>query len=196
MNINFTNFSIEINTFKVIVFLIFSILIYIGIFYNHHKRNKLNYVEISEIFISYLVLMIIFTFVLIAAFDFFFTGLKAIEYRRERYTNFTYFVIIVALDIWSFVKFIKYNLRDIQLSEKEENKKITLKIGEVFQLIFLVIIIFNPLWKIPDFLKLIENKLELIKEILESFFYSFLSIFLLLKLNPLDIKEKLNIKKE
>lgn len=194
MNFNFTNFSITINTFVAIIFFVITTIIYVGIFSKHHKRNKLNYVEISEIFMSYTVLMIISTFILLIAFDLFLTGLEAIEYRRERYANFISSVIMTSIVVWNFIRFLKHNLKDIEISEKETTEKKTLKVGEVLQLIFFIIIMFTPIWRIPEFLKLIENKVELIKQILISFFYSILAIFLLIKLNPLDIKNKLKLK--
>lgn len=194
MSFNFTNFSITINTFVTIIFFVITTIIYIGIFSKHHKRNKLNYVEISEIFMSYTVLMIISTFILLIAFDLFLTGLEAIEYRRERYANFISSVIMTSIVVWNFIRFLKHNLKDIEISEKETTEKKTLKVGEVLQLIFFIIIMFTPIWRIPEFLKLIENKVELIKQILISFFYSILAIFLLVKLNPLDIKNKLKLK--
>lgn len=194
MSFNFTNFSITINTFVAIIFFVITTIIYVGIFSKHHKRNKLNYVEISEIFMSYTVLMIISTFILLIAFDLFLTGLEAIEYRRERYANFISSVIMTSIVVWNFIRFLKHNLKDIEISEKETTEKKTLKVGEVLQLIFFIIIMFTPIWRIPEFLKLIENKIELIKQILISFFYSILAIFLLVKLNPLDIKNKLKLK--
>lgn len=194
MNINFTNYSITINTIVMIIFILISTLIYVGIFSKHHKRNKLNYVEISEIYISYIVLMMISTFILLVAFDMFLTGLEAIEYRRERYANFFFSVIVTAGVIWNFVRFVKHNLKDFETSDKESSNKKTLKVGEILQLIFFTIIIFTPLWRIPEFLKLIEDKKELLIQIGISFFYSILAIFLLIKLNPIDIKEKLKLK--
>lgn len=194
MNIDFTNYSITINSALIVIFLLLSSVLYVCIFYKHHKRNKLNYVEISEIFISYTVLTIISAFILLIAFDLFLTGLEAIEYRRERYANFASSVIMTSIVVWNFVRFLKHNLKDIEISDKEETDKKTIKVGEILQLVFFIIIIFTPIWRIPEFLKLIENKIELIKQIAISFFYSILAIFLLLKLNPLDIKNKLKLK--
>lgn len=185
------NFNIKISVIGLSIFIIFATLVYAAIFYKHHKRNKLNYVEIAEIYMKYIALFIISAMILIFAFDMFLTGLKAIEYRRERYTNFILAVLITGIDIWNFIRFVKLNLKDIKIEEREEEKKNTIKVGEVLQLIFFTIIMLTPIWRIPEFFKLLEDKKEMFIQIGISFFYSILAIFLLLKLNPLDIKNKL-----
>ncbi len=191
MGINFSNFTFNISTVILGIFFIVSTIFYILIFYKHHKRNRLEISEVLEIYMKYIVLLGVSIFILIIAFDMFLTGLSAIEYRKERYTNFVAFVIVTSLVIWNFIRFLKSNLKDIEVSSREENKKNTAKIGEVLELIFLSIIIFMPIWRIPEFVKLIEDKKELFIQIGISFFYSIMSIFILFKLNPLNIKDKL-----
>lgn len=167
------NFNIKISVIGLSIFIIFATLVYAAIFYKHHKRNKLNYVEIAEIYMKYIALFIISAMILIFAFDMFLTGLKAIEYRRERYTNFILAVLITGIDIWNFIRFVKLNLKDIKIEEREEEKKNTIKVGEVLQLIFFTIIMLTPIWRIPEFFKLLEDKKEMFIQIGISFFIQY-----------------------
>ena len=79
-------------------------------------------------------------------------------------------------------------------SERKENDKKNIKIGEILQFIALFIFIFAPIWKIPFFLEIKEYKQELVKQILISIFMMIASMFLMYELNPLDIKNKIKRK--
>ena len=57
-------------------------------------------------------------------------------------------------------------------------------------LIFFIIFITMPLWRIPKFIEVINNKKELIREIARAFGLCIAALFLLNALNPVDIKGK------
>ena len=71
---------------------------------------------------------------------------------------------------------------------RESNKKNNIKIGEILQLIFFILFTFTPIWRIPTFIRVFNNKKKLIIEIIKSFLLCIASLFLLILLNPLDIK--------
>ena len=92
--------------------------------------------------------------------------------------------------------YIKRNLRDYNSITREHNKQVTLKIGEILEFIIFIIFILAPIWRIPAFIDLFNNKPEMIKEILKAFLLSIAAIILLFNLNPLNIKGKLRLLKE
>lgn len=118
--------------------------------------------------------------------------IDAYSYRDERaevISRVLLGIIIVSVTIINFIFYLKRNLQDMNQEIREENKRRTMKIGEVLELIFFTIFLFTPVWRIPSFIKIFE-KSELIVEIGKSIFMSFLSIILLYNLNPMDIKNK------
>lgn len=118
--------------------------------------------------------------------------IDAYSYRDERIeviSRVVLGIIIVSVTIINFIFYLKRNLQDMNQEIIEENKKRTMKIGEVLELIFFTIFLFTPIWRIPSFINIFE-KSELIVEIGKSIFLSFLSIILLYNLNPVDIKDK------
>ncbi len=116
--------------------------------------------------------------------------IDAYNYRDERIeviSRILLGIIIASVTIINFIFYLKRNLQDMNQEIKEENKKRTMKIGEILELIFFTIFLFTPIWRIPNFIKLHESS-ELIVEIGKSIFLSFLSIILLYNLNPMNIK--------
>ena len=105
-------------------------------------------------------------------------------------------IIIISITIINFIFYIKRNLKDLDLdlNIREENKKQTMKIGEILELIIFTIFLFMPIWRIPNFIELYQNNKGVIVEILKSIFISLLSLLLLYNLNPMDIKEKIGKK--
>lgn len=112
-----------------------------------------------------------------------------IDERAEVISRVLSGIIIASATIINFIFYLKRNLQDMNQEIREENKKRTMKIGEILELIFFTIFLFTPIWRIPSFIK-ISQKSELIVEIGKSIFMSFLSIILLYNLNPIDIKNK------
>ncbi len=79
----------------------------------------------------------------------------------------------------------------MDLEIREENKKRTMKIGEILEFIFLTFFIFTPLWRIPTFIDMYKHNENLILEIAKSVLLTIVSIFLMYQLNPLEIKNKI-----
>lgn len=91
---------------------------------------------------------------------------------------------------------MKKSLKDPNPEIREATKKATIKIGEILEFIIFSIFILMPIFCIPYFINLVAKKDKLIKELIKIFALSFTSLFLLFALNPLDIKGKLNKRKE
>lgn len=123
--------------------------------------------------------------------------IDAYSYRDERaevISRVLIGIIIISVTIINYIFYLKKNLQDLDQELREENKKCTMKIGEILELIFFTIFLFTPIWRIPSFMKLSETS-NLIVEIGKSIFVSFLSVILLYNLNPMDIKNKKIVKK-
>lgn len=125
------------------------------------------------------------------------TLLTAYIYTEERadvIENMVIGITTISITIAHFIFYIKRHLVDYIESERKENDKKNIKIGEILQFIALFIFIFAPIWKIPFFLEIKEYKQELVKQILISIFMMIASMFLMYELNPLDIKNKIKRK--
>lgn len=121
-------------------------------------------------------------------------GMIYSEVRSERITSFIMSILIISGDILYFTLFIKNNLKEISKAEQIEEEKSEKNIGEIIQLILFSIIILMPIWNIPKFINIYNSMIEskiLILEVGKTVSYSILGIFLLISLNPLNVKEKL-----
>lgn len=111
--------------------------------------------------------------------------------RSEVITRVSLGIVIISATIINFIFYIKRNLKDFNPVIREENKKRTMQIGEILQLIIFSIFLFAPIINIPNFLGILSNKKELIIQILKSFAISISAFILLYNLNPLNIKNKM-----
>ena len=101
-------------------------------------------------------------------------------------------IIIITIAIINYVFYIKKSLKDLDQEIREKVRKATIKIGEILELIFFTIFILMPLWRIPAFIEVIDDKKELIKELVRAFGLCIAALILLNAINPVDIKGKLN----
>lgn len=186
-NIKFSTFTIAFG----IYFIILGIIYYL-IFHKHHKRNKVGFDELVTLVPKFYSLAIVSSLIIIFGI---LCIIDANSYREDRsvvISQVLFGIVIISACIINFIFYIKRNLKDFDQEIRAENRKRTMKIGEVLELIFLIIFMLMPLWKIPSFIEIFDNKKELIIEILKSFVFTIVSIILIYNLNPLDIKEKIN----
>ena len=113
------------------------------------------------------------------------------EDRNEVIIGVSSGILIISATIINYIFYIKRNLKDFNQEAREKIKKANIKIGEIIQIIFFTLFVFTPIWRIPKFIELFDNRFELIKQIILSFLLSISSIILLITLNPIDIKGKL-----
>ena len=76
-------------------------------------------------------------------------------------------------------------------AERTATRKKNIKVGEIIELIFFVIFILMPIWRIPKFIEVIDDKKELIIELARSFGLCIAALILINALNPIDIKGRL-----
>lgn len=186
--------DIEIKPITFIIGLLYVVglgVIYYLLFHKHHKRNKIDFSElISLITRFYTRTTIAVVLVLVGGYSI----IVANDYREDRtevIANIIFGIAIISATIINYIFYLKESLRDPNPEVREQNKKATIRIGEILEVIIFSIFILMPIWCIPHFISLVPKKEELIKELIIVFAISFASLFLMYALNPLDIKGKL-----
>jgi len=100
-------------------------------------------------------------------------------------------ILIISITIISYVFYIKRSLKDLNQEQREIERKHVAKIGEILQLIFFIIFILMPIWRIPIFIELLDDKKELFIELIRSFGLCIAALILINSINPVDIKGKI-----
>ncbi len=188
---NFRLSSFNITTIGIGIYLIVLGIMYYFIFHKHHKRNKVEFNELISLLTKYYSLSIISTIIIILGVQCFVFAKQSNYDRNEVILYIFTGILIISATLINYIFYIKRNLRDYNPVTREHNKQVTLKIGEVLELIIFIIFILMPIWRIPVFIDLFDNKKEMIIEILKSFLLSTAAIILIFNLNPLNVKEKL-----
>ena len=185
------NINIDFLTIGLGIFLMLIGVLYYIIFHKHHKRNEIEFSELISLVTKFYTLTII-TIIMIAI------GIYCIilsnSYKEDRtqvITGVSLGIIIISGTIIHYIFYIKRHLVDYEQVEREMVKKRILQIGEILELIFFIIFITMPIWRIPKFIEIFSNRKELIIELLRAFGLSIASIILLFALNPLNIKQKI-----
>lgn len=164
---------------------------YYVIFHKHHKRNNVEISELISLVTKFYSLTIISTIIIICGILCIFDANSYKDERREVISRVSLGIVIISATIINYIFYIKRNLKDFNQEIREETKKKTMKIGEILELILFTIFLFFPIIRIPEFIGLFSNKNKFIIEIFKSLLLSVASLFLLYKLNPLDIRNKL-----
>lgn len=123
----------------------------------------------------------------------FFLILNSVTYKYDRFeviTSVSLGIVINIIVVYNYIVYIRKSLQDFNQEVREEEKKRTIKIGEILELIIFMIMMFTPLWRIPYLIDIYENRREFIIELIKVFVISIAAIFLLYNLNPMNIKEK------
>lgn len=184
------NLSFNAITIILGVYLIAIGILYYVIYHKHHKRNKVELDELVTLVTKFYSLTMLSTFFIYLGGVCMFTA-NAVKYERsEVVLHIVLGIIIISATIINYIFYIKKSLIDYDPDIRAESRKRTIKIGEILELIFLLIFILMPIWQIPTFLELTE-KSEIIIEVLKTFGISIVSIVLLMVLNPVNIKEKI-----
>ena len=185
--------DVEIKPITFIIGLLYVIalgVIYYLLFHKHHKRNKIDFSELITLVTRFytrttiaIILVVAGGYCIIVANDY-------RENRSEVVANIVFGIAIISPTIINYIFYLRESLRDPNPEIREQNKKATIKIGEILELIIFSIFILMPIWCIPHFINLVPRRDELIKEVIIVFAISFSSLFLMYALNPMDIKGK------
>lgn len=188
----FSNFTLPINEISISVFFIICLVSYYFLFKDHHKRNELKFHEIYPLVINYLILCIISFLVLAFGIDRVFTGYVYNDEIYEVIKEFVTGFAIISVVIINFIFYVKKHRVDLTNKEqeaREENDKRDLKIAEVIELVILSLMFILPIFNIFKYINYID-KAEQIRQTLGGLLFMAISLFLLISLNPLNIKEK------
>ena len=188
LSVNFENLKFNYITIIFGAYIIILGIIYYLIFHKHHKRNQVDFSELISLLTKYYSLSIISTLLIVFGIYCF---SWAHEYSYDRTEVIMYMItgiLIISLTIINYIFYIKRNLVDYNQTIREMNKKSMLKVGEVLEFILFTIFVFTPIWRIPTFIELFDDKRKMILEIGKAFLLSIGSIILLINLNPLDVK--------
>lgn len=169
-------------------------VIYYFVFHKHHKRNKIDSSELITLVTRFytrttvaIILIVVGIYCIISANDY-------KEDRAEVISIIILGISIISITLINYIFYIKSSLIDPNPEIREQNKKATIRIGEILEFIIFTIFILMPIWSIPHFINLVPEKEELIKELVIVFTISFSSLFLMYVLNPIDIKGKISRK--
>ena len=189
--INLKNLDFSIITIIFGIYIAIIGVAYYFIFRKHHKKNKVQLDELISLVVSFYTLTMIST-IAIAIGIACILNANTFKYDRAQViANVFIGIAIISITIINYVFYIKRNLKDMENTEREAKRKATIKIGEILELIFFTIFILMPIWRIPTFIDVIDDKKELIKELVRSFGLCIAALILLNALNPLDIKGKM-----
>lgn len=193
MNISIDFFDFSKINFTVVtiiggVFLILLGVIYYLIFHKHHKRNHVELFELVELVTKFYVRTIVLLILLALSVYFIMLGVYLQEERTDAISCVVIAIIIASFSILSYRKYIKLSLLDYNMEVRAENNEKKLKIGEVLEVICFIICILAPIWRIPGFIEVFDNKSKLALEIIKSFAISIGGLILMFALNPMNIK--------
>lgn len=184
------NLNFNVMTIVLGVYLIAIGILYYVIYHKHHKRNKVELDELVTLVTKFYSLTMLSTFFIYIGGACMFMA-NAVKYdRSEVMLHIVVGIIIISATIINYIFYIKKSLIDYDPNIRAENKKRTIKIGEVLELIFFLIFMLMPLWRISSFIEITDKK-ELVIEILKSLGISIASTVLLIALNPVDVKGKI-----
>ena len=186
----FSNFTLQINEFSVISFLIISLISYYFLFKEHHRRNELKFHEIYPRVISYIVLCVISFLVFLFGLDRVFTGYVYNDEIAEVIKEFVTGFAIISVVIINFIFYIKRNKVDLIQEEREAQDEKDSKIAEVIEIILCIIMFFLPLFNMFRYINYVD-KTERLRQIIFGILFMITAVFLLFGLNPFDIRGKI-----
>lgn len=188
LSVNFQNLKFNNMTLLLGLYLLVLGIIYYAIFHKHHKRNNVDFSELITLLTKYYTLSIISTLLIAGGVYCFFLAHESSYDRASVIMYITTGILIVSLTIINYIFYIKRSLIDYDQTIREINKKAALRVGEVLEFIVFTIFVLAPIWGIPTYINLFDNKKKMILEIVKMFLLSIGSIILLININPLDVK--------
>lgn len=180
-----------------IIFIIFPIYIivlgiaYYFIFRKHHKRNKIKFYELINLIAKFYVTTTISLFIIGFGIYCIIDANSYKDNRLEVITHLTLGILVISGSIINFIFYIKKSLKDINIELRETNKKQIEKIGQILELIIFVALVFVPFYRISYLKEIFLDKKAFFIELFRDLLIPISAIFLLFKLNPCDIKEKI-----
>lgn len=188
---NLKDLNFNIVTLILGIYLIAIGVAYYFIFRKHHKKNKVELDELVSLVTKFYTLTMFSTLMIILGIACIINANSFKDTRRDVILWVLTGILFVTGTIINYIFYIKRSLKDFDEEERTTTRKKNLKIGEILELIFLIIFMLMPIWRIPAFIEVIDERAELIKELIRAFVLSIASIVLLNSLNPLDIKGKI-----
>lgn len=178
----------ELSTWLIGLYIALVGVFYFLIFRKHHKRNEIELFELVSLVTKFFVVTTVSLCIIVFGIDCILLANTNLETRSDVIAGILTGIVLISGTIIYYIFYIKNALKDYEIVERQENKKRNIKIGEILQLIFFIIMMFMPAIRIPYFIKVFEDKKELITDIVRSFLISFAAMFVLYQLNPLDFK--------
>lgn len=185
---DFTKINFTLATIIGGIFFILLGVMYYLIFHKHHKRNHVELFELIELVTKFYVRTIFLIILLAVSVYLVIMAVYLQEDRNDVIACIALAVIIASFSIISYRSYIKISLLDYETETREQNNERKLKIGEVIEVICLIICILAPIWRIPGFIEVFDNKSKLALEIIKSFSISIGGLILIFALNPMNIK--------
>lgn len=185
---DFSKINITLSTVIGGIFLILLGVLYYLIYHKHHKRNQVEFFELVELVTKFYVRTILLLVLLGISAGFVGMAIKFQEERTDVISYVAVAIIIASLSIINYRNYIIISLMDYDMEVREENNERKLKIGEVLEVICFIICILAPVWRIPGFIEVFEDKAKLILEIIKSFGISIGGLVLMFSQNPMNIK--------
>lgn len=178
----------ELTTWLVGLYIIILGIAYFLIFRKHHKRNHVEIFELVSLVTKFFVITTISIIIILFGVDCIITSHEYSDVRSDVIAGLTLGIVIISGTIINYIFYLKDALRDYIIAERTENNRRTQRIGEILQLICFIMVICMPLWRIPYFIKVFDDKQELWTDLIRSFVISFVAMFVLYNLNPLDFR--------
>lgn len=185
---DFSNINLTLSTILGGIFFVLLGVIYYLIFHKHHKRNHVELFELVELVTKFYVRTIVLIILIALSVYFIILAVNMQEERNDVIACIIIAIIIASFAIINYISYIKASLLDYNTEIREHNNERKLKIGEVLEVICLIICVLAPIWRIPGFIELFEDKPKLTLEIIKSFAISIGGLILLFALNPMNIK--------
>ena len=186
----FVNISFGIYVAICIVALFISIPLYFIIYKNYMKRNEFKLGEKLEKCFDFVSKTILFVFFFIVGIDYFIEGMLLLEAVYERYTNFGVSILVISLDLFFYIRYIKGSFVDIDRNKEKVVEENTNKLSEYVFFIMLCLVIITPILNLPNIVAIFYDKEGFVFEIVKSFTYTLVGCFLMYVMNPLEILYK------
>ena len=192
-NIPFEFEKIDFNLITIIfgIYMIIIGITYHFIFHKHHKKNKIELDEVISLVTKFYTLTLFSTLTIAIGIACILNANSFKDSRTDVIVGVFIGISIIAITIINYIFYIKRSLKDLEQEKREIERKANIKIGEVLELIFFIIFMLMPIWRIPKFIEVFERRKEFLTEIVRSVGLSIAAIILLNALNPVDIKGKL-----
>ncbi|MBR3613870.1 MAG: hypothetical protein IKL55_01665 [Clostridia bacterium] len=192
-NIPFEFQKIDFNLITILfgIYMIAIGIAYYFIFHKHHKKNKIELDELISLVTKFYTLTLFSTLTIAIGIACILKANSFKDSRTDVIVGVFIGISIIAITIINYIFYIKRSLKDLEQGERESTRKANIKIGEVLELIFFIIFMLMPIWRIPTFIDVFNNKKEFVVEIIRAFGLSIAAIILLNALNPVNIKEKI-----